>query len=324
MERVQKDYKRRYGGMVFHVFAIWLFTVITPFAIQGANTHEDATFVAASYNLRQSNRSDSLQGDGWGRRLPVLATLIRFHGFDIFGTQEGFLHQLDSLVTRLPGYAYTGKARDDGKTLGEHSAIFYRTDLFELLDSGDFWLSETPDRPGLGWDAACVRICSWGKFRHKPSGREFLFFNLHMDHVGKTARIESARLVRSKFNEIAPGCPAIVTGDFNVDQTSPAYQTMISGGALSDSYEVAELRYAPNGTFNNYRTDEYTPSRIDHVFVTPGIKVKKYGVLTDTYRTDDRGALKANLINAPEEISAVKVTPRTPSDHFPVMVVLTL
>ncbi len=283
-----------------------------------------ATFKAASYNIRQANHSDSVNGNGWGRRLPVLANLIRFHGFDIFGTQEGFRHQLDSLSARLPEYAWTGVARDDGKREGEHSAIFYRTDMFDLLDSGDFWLSETPDKPGLGWDAVCVRICSWGKFRHKATGREFLFFNLHMDHVGKQARIESARLVKSKFAEIAPGCPAIVTGDFNVDQTSPSYQTMIGDGVLCDSYEMAAIRYAPNGTFNNYHTDEYTPSRIDHVFVTPDITVERYGILTDTYRTKGKGDLKATLENAPDEISAVKATPRTPSDHFPVMVVLSL
>lgn len=292
--------------------------------IISASAPEKATFNVASYNLRQANRSDSTAGNGWGRRLPYVAELIRFHGFDIFGTQEGFRHQLDSLSAHLPGYAWIGVARDDGKREGEHSAIFYRTDMFELLDSGDFWLSETPDKPGLGWDAACIRICSWGKFRHKTSGREFLFFNLHMDHVGKQARIESARLVKSKFAEFAPGCPAIVTGDFNVDQTSPSYRTMTGDGALLDSYDVAEIRYAPNGTFNNYRTDEYTPSRIDHVFVTPGIEVKKYGILTDTYRTDDEGAVKTTLENAPDEISAVKVTARTPSDHFPVMVVLAL
>lgn len=305
------------------ILLLSLFTLLS-LASVAATKAEPAVFTAASYNLRQANRSDSLQGDGWGRRLPVLAELIRFHGFDIFGTQEGFRHQLDSLVSRLPGYAYTGVGRDDGKAEGEHSAIFYRTDLFELLDHGDFWLSETPDRPGLGWDAACVRICSWGKFRHRPTGREFLFFNLHLDHVGKKARTESALLVRRKFDEIAPGIPAIVTGDFNVDQTSPAYRTMVSGGQLRDSHDVAEIRYVPNGTFNNYRTDEYTPSRIDHVFVTPDVKVLKYGVLTDTYRTDDRGAVKAELQNAPDEISAVKVTPRTPSDHFPVMTVVSL
>ena len=284
----------------------------------------EPSFTAASYNLRQANHHDSVAGNGWGRRLPVLAELIRFHGFDIFGTQEGFKHQLDSLVNRLPGYAYTGLGREDGKDEGEHSAIFYRTDMFELLDHGDFWLSEMPDRPGLGWDAVCPRICSWGKFLHYPSGQVFVFMNLHMDHVGKQARIESAKLVKERIGEVANGAPAMVTGDFNVDQTHQSYRTMLGNGDMNDSYEIAEIRYAPNGTFNSYHTDEYTTSRIDHVFVTPGVKIRKYGVLTDTYRTDDGDTAHVELGDAPGEIVAHKFTPRTPSDHFPVVVELTL
>lgn len=283
------------------------------------------TFTAASYNLRQANHSDSVAGNGWGRRLPVLAELIRFHGFDIFGTQEGFKHQLDSLVNRLPGYAYTGIGREDGKEEGEHSAIFYRTDLFELLDHGDFWLSETPEKPGLGWDAVCPRICSWGKFLHRPSGQVFVMMNLHMDHVGKKARIEAAKLVKRRIDEVSNGAPAIVTGDFNVDQSHNSYRTMLGDGDMADAFEVAEIRYAPNGTFNSYLTDGYSPSRIDHLFVTPTVKVNRYGILTDTYRTDHgEDAQAASLSAAPDEIEAVRCTPRTPSDHFPVMVQLTL
>lgn len=293
-------------------------------AVSARSAGSSPTFTAASYNLRQANHSDSVAGNGWGRRLPVLAELIRFHGFDIFGTQEGFKHQLDSLIERLPGYAYTGIGREDGKDEGEHSAIFYRTDMFELLDHGDFWLSETPDRPGLGWDAVCPRICSWGKFLHYPSGQVFVFMNLHMDHVGKQARIESAKLVKERIGEVAFGAPAMVTGDFNVDQTHQSYRTMLGNGDMNDSYQIAEIRYAPNGTFNSYHTDDYSVSRIDHVFVTPGVKVLKYGVLTDTYRTDDGDGTQVKLGDAPGEIVAHRYTPRTPSDHFPVMVVLTL
>lgn len=111
------------------------------------------TLTVASYNLRYANAGDSVAGNGWRQRYPVIASLIRFHGFEIFGTQEGYLPQLEDLRRKLPGYEYIGVGRDDGKDAGEHSAIFYRTDLFELLDKGDFWLSETPDVPGKGWDA---------------------------------------------------------------------------------------------------------------------------------------------------------------------------
>lgn len=113
-----------------------------------------AEFNVATYNLRQLNRGDSAAGNGWDRRHPVVASLIKFHGFDIFGTQEGFKSQLEDLKRDLPGYDYIGIGREDGKDAGEHSAIFYNTDIFSLVDKGDFWLSETPDKPGLGWDAA--------------------------------------------------------------------------------------------------------------------------------------------------------------------------
>lgn len=280
---------------------------------------QTAKMNVATYNLRQLNESDSIKGNGWRQRLPVVGSLIRFHEFDIFGTQEGFKSQLEDLKKRLPGYEYIGVAREDGHEKGEHSAIFYRTDLFDLLDKGDFWLSENPSEPGLGWDAACIRICSWGKFRHRPSGKEFLFFNLHMDHVGTKARIESAKLVRKKIQEIGGGLTSFVTGDFNVDQTHNSYATMTADGQLKDSFEVAEFVYAPNGTFNSYQTDGFTTSRIDHIFVTPDVTVNQYGVLTDTYRTPLAGN-KVKPTDAPAEIKIEEYTARVPSDHFPVLI----
>lgn len=262
-----------------------------------------AEFNVATYNIRQQNESDSIHGDLWSRRLPMIADIVRFHDFNIFGTQEGFKNQLEDLKALLPGYDYIGIAREDGKDKGEHSAIFYDTELFELLEHGDFWLSETPDSPGLGWDAACVRICSWGKFRHKLSGKEFQFFNLHLDHVGEQARVESVLLVQRKMREIGLDLPTFLTGDFNVDQTHHMYEVLSSSNFLKDSFCTAKFVYAPNGTFNDYKTDAFTESRIDHIFVTPDIEVEKYGVLTDTYRTFED-----------------KWKCRVPSDHFPVKV----
>lgn len=302
----------------------WIIVVVVLLSFGGTITAvEKAVFNVASYNLRQLNDGDTKAGNGWSRRCPVLGELIRYHEFDIFGTQEGFKSQLEDLKGELPEYDYIGVGREDGKQEGEHSAIFYRKDMFTLLDHGDFWISETPDKPGLGWDAVCPRICSWGKFRHNESGREFVMFNLHMDHVGKKARVEGAKLVRRRIDNFGKDCPAFVTGDFNVDQTSPSYRTITAGGDLLDSYEVAQLRYALNGTFNNYETDNYTDSRIDHVFVSPDVKVLKYGVLTDTYRTPENSE-HVDATDAPQEIEVSRYVARTPSDHFPVVVKVAL
>lgn len=274
---------------------------------------KSATFNVATYNLRNANDHDRANGNGWEQRLPNIAKLVQFHEFDIFGTQEAFKSQIDDMLKLLPNYAYIGVAREDGKENGEHSAIFYRKDLFDLLDHGDFWLSEHPEKPGLGWDAACVRICTWGKFRHKATGKKFLFFNLHMDHVGTTARIESAKLIKKQMKKFGSKLPTFLTGDFNVDQTESSYRTIISDGKLLDSYSVSDMVYAPNGTFNDYATDDYTESRIDHIFVTPNVHVNRYGILTDTYRSQEI---------APDGTRTVKA--RTPSDHFPVEVEVTI
>lgn len=277
----------------------------------------------ATYNLRNANKNDSINGNGWGQRYPVVADLIRFHDFDIFGTQEGKYDQLQQLKAALPGYNYIGIGRDDGKRAGEHSAIFYKIDKFELLKHGDFWLSTVTDRPNKGWDAALPRICSWGEFREKGTGFTFLFFNLHMDHIGVKAREESSKLVLRKINEINKDLPVILTGDFNVDQHHACYTVLNNSGALKDSYEKAEFIYATNGTFNNFKTNLKTDSRIDHLFLSPVFKVKRYGILTDTYRVPVAGSnegIKSG--NFPKEVSLHQYEARVPSDHFPVMIVV--
>ena len=149
------------------------------------SNYQPTSITVASYNLRNANGGDSINGNGWGQRYPVIAQIVQYHDFDIFGTQECFIHQLKDIKEALPGYDYIGVGRDDGKEKGEHSAIFYRTDKFDVIEKGDFWLSETPDVPSKGWDAVLPRICSWGHFKCKDTGFEFLFFNLHMDHIGK-------------------------------------------------------------------------------------------------------------------------------------------
>lgn len=276
-------------------------------------------FNIGTYNLRNANHGDSLHGNGWGQRLPVIAAQVRFHDFDVFGTQEGLYHMLEGLRDSLPGYAYIGIGRDDGKQAGEHSAIFYKTSKFTLLEHGDFWLSETTDRPNKGWDAVLPRICTWGKFKETGTGFIFYMFNLHMDHVGVRARAESAKLILAKIKTFPASMPVILTGDFNVDQTSESYKLINESGVLKDCYELSPIRLATNGTFNNFRADGKTESRIDHIFVTRQFRVARYGILTDTYRlANDSTAEGQTMANAPREIRMSKYSARTPSDHFPV------
>ncbi|MBC9797134.1 endonuclease/exonuclease/phosphatase family protein [Sinomicrobium weinanense] len=276
----------------------------------------------ASYNLRYDNPSDSL--DNWKFRKETVAKLIRFHDFDIFGSQEGLQHQLNQLKTELPGYDFIGVGRDDGKQKGEHSAIFYKTASLSVLEQGDFWLSPDPAYPNKGWDAVLPRICSWGRFRVKDTGFEFYFFNVHFDHVGTVARKESARLILKKIKELAGEIPVVLTGDFNVDQNSPSYKILNASEQLTDTYDLALLKYGAEGTYNGFDPNSTTTSRIDHVFVSPGFKVKKHGVLTDSYKI--RGESLEQLVNSgnyPKEIKLYGNKIRLPSDHYPVMVVVT-
>ena len=290
--------------------------------------------LVGTYNIRYKAWNDSVQGEVWTKRCQVICDQVNFMAPDIFGTQEVLLEQLNDMQKALDDYDYIGVGRDDGKHGGEHEAIFYKKDKLQLLDHGDFWLSETPDKPGLGWDAVCIRICTWGKFgvkaprmrhgifnrRKNEPQRVFYFFNLHMDHVGVVARREAAKLVVAKVREIAQGAPVFITGDFNVDQTNEIYGIFTNSGLLKDSYEAARIRFAENGTFNNFKTDLYTMSRIDHVFVSPNTKVEAYGVLTDSYWTPDDTEEALKGTDAPQEITFDKYIRHNPSDHYPVFV----
>ena len=282
-----------------------------------------AQMLVGSYNIRLKVSSDSVKGNVWGKRCQVICDQVNFMSPDIFGTQEVLHVQLLDMLQQLDGYDYIGVGRDDGNTGGEYAAIFYKTDRLRLLDYGNFWLNETPDRPGLGWDAACIRICTWGKFAGQTATNDeaFYFFNLHMDHVGVVARREAAKLIVRKIGEIAQGAPVIVTGDFNVDQNDEIYSIFTQSGLLKDSYLASRLRFAENGTFNSFDTSLYTDSRIDHIFVSPGIGVDAYGILTNSYWMPDSASveqLKGH--DAPQQIDFSRYTRRQPSDHYPVFV----
>lgn len=258
-----------------------------------------------SYNIRYKNKDDSVNGNGWTLRSQVIAAQVNWERPDIFGTQEVLHQQLLDLTALLDGYKWIGVGRDDGKKAGEYAAIFYKADRIELLDEGNFWLNETPDRPALGWDAACIRICTWGHFRDRKTKKEFYFLNLHMDHVGVKARSESAKLVMQRITKMTDGGKklAVLTGDFNVPQTNELYTLFAQSGVLKDCYTNAAQRFAENGTYNSFKPQSFTTERIDHIFVTPNTTVDAYAIRTDGYwHPDKRGVM----------------TRYNPSDHYPV------
>lgn len=242
---------------------------------------QKATLNVASFNLRMDTKSDGV--NAWEHRKEMVKSLLLFHEFDIFGTQEGFKHQLDAIL-ETGKYAYIGVGRDNGEEAGEHSAIFYDKDRFTVLDKGNFWYSETPDVPGKGWDAECCnRICSWGKFKDKVSGKEFFFFNSHYDHQGKVARRESSKLLLKRIKNIAGNATFFCTGDFNATPDDEPIQILYNDGLLKDSKLISKQPpYGPEGTFTAYKFDAAMKNRIDYIFVSKDVTVNKYGVLTDS------------------------------------------
>ena len=171
---------------------------LLPMAAFGAVPAADTTVRVMTFNIRFDNPGDG--PDAWPHRKDLAASMIRFHRAGLIGVQEALKHQLDDLTARLPGYAWVGVGRADGREAGEYSAILYRTDRFELMDDGTFWLSETPEVPGSkSWDAAIERIVTWAQFRDRETGKTFFHFNTHFDHVGQVARAESAKLILQRI-----------------------------------------------------------------------------------------------------------------------------
>ena len=283
-------------------FILIAFTILS---IQSCNRVQDLDRVQdlnraldiniATFNLRMDTPNDG--ENAWPNRKGMASGLIRFYEMDIIGTQEGFKHQLDDLLEQ-GNYAYVGGGRDDGYDEGEHSAILYKSDKFDVLNKGDFWFSETPEAPGKGWDATCCnRICSWAKFKDRKSGVEFFVFNLHYDHQGIEARKNSSFLLLKKIKEIAGNETVFATGDFNATPDAEPIKIIRESGKLIDSYSVTKQKpYGTIGTTNSFKLDAPMKNRIDYIWGTPNITGKKYGVLNDMQYG------------------------RFPSDHFPVMI----
>lgn len=252
-----------------------------------------------SFNIRYNNPGDEI--NAWPKRIEMVNGLLQFHEPDIFGLQEALHEQILDIKKELPNYEWFGVGRDDGNKAGEFAPLFYNKSKFILIEKGHFWLSENCDEPGLGWDAACTRIVTWGKFQSKVSGKQFFVFNTHFDHVGDEARKNSAILIRDRIEEMTykNNLPVILTGDFNL--TPDQLPISLLKKYLSDSRDVSEEpAYGPVGTFNGFKWDAPFENRIDYIFVNNSVKVLKYATLTDNKEQ------------------------RWPSDHLPVFVKVVL
>jgi len=275
----------------------------SPVGTSGETMKSDnpARIKVATFNLRCPLDGGDLS---WDKRAPRQAQIIRENHFDLFGTQEPYVYQLNSLQKLLPGFRYVGQGRDDGKEAGEFSAIFYKTDRFELLQHETFVLSLTPQIFGSkSWDAACTRICTWGKFRDRRTRKEFLFANTHLDHVSDLARVESAKMIISRLSRLDAKIPIILVGDFNQNPDSHVYRTIT--GFLPDSRSLAETPHqGPNYSFMAFGATPVTAKlnrewQIDFIFVSSGVRVLTHQTLdnrVDGHYASDHDPVTAELI----------------------------
>ena len=235
-----------------------------------------------SFNLRYNTPNDGVHA--WPLRKELVATTIRFHRAEVIGVQEALHDQMMDLEQMLPEYKWVGVGRDDGKTQGEYAAIFYRHARFELLASGNFWLSEKPEQAGsVGWDAAITRLVTWAKLRDGGSGKTFFHFNTHFDHMGQQAREESAKLLRARITAIAGTEAVVLTGDFNATEASPVYKILVEAAPplrmLKNARALSTLpHHGPDWTFHGFgKTTERTT--IDFIFVSEGMRVLRHAAL---------------------------------------------
>lgn len=247
-----------------------------------------------SFNIRLNLDSD--KENSWTNRKQDAIDLLNYYQPDYFGVQEALPEQMKDIKNGMKNYDYVGVGRDDGKDKGEFSALFYDMEKLQVLKSGTFWLSETPEKPSKGWDAAYNRICTYAFFKDKKSKKEFLAMNIHFDHVGNVARVKSADLILKKAKEMNPkNLPVILSGDFNLTEESEPVK--ILSAQLKDTYYHSEKKhYGPVGTFTGFNINEIPQNRIDYIFVK-GFIIKSHRHINDR---------RENLLY--------------PSDHFPVLV----
>lgn len=254
------------------------------------------SLLVMSFNIRYGTADDG--ENHWLKRREMLFALLREHQADVIGLQEALHGQIEEILAAVPGYAYVGVGRADGRQAGEYAAILYKTSRLRVRRSDTFWFSDTPHVVrSTSWGNRIERICTWAYFEDR-AGPSFYVYNVHLDHQSQPSRERSAALLLSVAAARDPKAPAIVTGDFNAGESNPATRAMLA--AFRDSYRVRHPEATEVGTFSGFTYGQTKGDKIDYVFVGPEIEVLEAEIL----RTSRDG--------------------RYPSDHFPVIAKLRL
>ena len=274
------------------LFALAALVAFPQFA--AAQKNESEGLKVMSYNIRYGSADDGT--NSWKYRWPATVEMLNEVKPDVFGVQEALDFQVEFVSEMVRDYKGYGVGREDGKHDGEHMAIFWNKKTVKMMKSGTFWLSETPEKPSMGWDAACYRTATWALMKDKKTGKKFYFVNTHLDHEGEEAQKNGLKLIVDRIASINPeGYPMVLTGDFNITPDNPG---LVDLDKIMTSTRKIAKKTDSKGTFNGWRKDRPGPV-IDYIYVSGFSEVSEYETITKEFA-------KKSFI----------------SDHYPVMSVL--
>ncbi len=258
------------------LFALTL-ALVAPMSFSKAKG-EQKELKVMSYNIRLGVANDGT--NSWQFRAPATPAMLEAQKPDVFGVQEAHDFQIAFMEEFCRNYKSVGVGRENGKKEGEHMSIFWNKKTVSLLKWGTFWLSETPEEPSMGWDAACKRTATWALMKDKKTGRKFYFVNTHLDHVGKQAQKNGLKLIVDRIATINPqGYPMVLTGDFNIRPDNPALADL-------DKIMQSARKIAPKtdnrNTFNGWSVKK-TAEVIDYIYVSGFSACKEYRTVTEKY-----------------------------------------
>ena len=274
------------------LFALAALVAFPQFA--AAQKNESEGLKVMSYNIRYGSAEDGT--NSWKYRWPATVEMLNEVKPDVFGVQEALDFQVEFVSEMVRDYKGYGVGREDGKHDGEHMAIFWNKKTVKMMKSGTFWLSETPEKPSMGWDAACYRTATWALMKDKKTGKKFYFVNTHLDHEGEEAQKNGLKLIVDRIASINPeGYPMVLTGDFNITPDNPG---LVDLDKIMTSTRKIAKKTDSKGTFNGWRKDRPGPV-IDYIYVSGFSEVSEYETITKEFA-------KKPFI----------------SDHYPIMSVL--
>ena len=281
----------------------WFLAALLPLLALSCQPKQVETLPVMSFNVRYGTANDGEHV--WANRKAAACAMILDQRPAVFGVQEALDFQLSYIEDNCPGYKYVGVGREDGIHEGEHMAVFYDTERIELQEWGTYWLSETPFKPSLGWDAACRRTATWTLLKDKTNGRLFYFVNTHLDHVGKEARRNGLLLLVDQIAAMNPDeYPMVLTGDMNVYPDDPCLKELRN--LMDDARQKAKVTDKEDTWHDWGKVSGRGP--IDYVFYAGFAGCEKLEVIRQPYLgvdyVSDHYPVKATLRYgpAPEEM----------------------